>query len=124
MDWYKSIRDEQNEKLSSLQSTIQEIRNYYSELIKNKSHERDEKIKSIQREIDKLNCEIICKYLPFKIGDMIYYQCKGSGYYGIFKGVEDNQLIMEVCTKGGTPKNYEFRTYLDTDYYYFSKVEK
>lgn len=132
MSWEDNIIEEMqiNDKLNLYKAELLIINKDYYKIIndleneiKIKKIERDDKLNCIQNNISKIKCEIIERHLPFKVGDFIHYRCKGSGYYGIFKGIEEGQVVMDVCSKGGIPKNYQFRCYLDNNYWYFQKIK-
>ena len=71
------------------------------------------KIKSDKyNKLCKLNRErrvFILSNMPFKYGDRLFYHCdKGSGYYGIFKGIRNWKVVMEITTKTGRRKFKDF----------------
>ena len=78
--------------------------------------EMEEKIKPIEK-IYKAKTDVyIFEQLPFNIGDMLHYKCGGSGYVGIYKGIKNGWIYMDICNKSGELKGKEFSTpWLDFD---------
>lgn len=79
-------------------------------------------IAPIKSKVENLMHETIMDALDLHPGDKLFYECKGSGYYGIFKGYRDNKIVMDVHSKGWVNKNYEFVTPIDC-FYYFTKLK-
>lgn len=89
-------------------------KNYYN--YRDKINElQDSKVKEENRLIDerteKVN-KILNENVMFEKGEMLHFECHGSGYYGRFDKIEDNIIYMDVCTKGGIDKGFKFAKHI------------
>ena len=81
--------------------SFQEINSVIYDLSKQKQSE----IKPIEIKYDILIDKTIENNLPFIIGQIIKYNCKGSGYIGKYLGIENCHIKLSICTKSGVDKN-------------------
>jgi len=64
--------------------------------------------------------DFIKQNMGWNIGDMLFFSCRGSGYYGKYQGIEDGDIILEVHSKGGINKNKTIEIYSGS----FDRIEK
>lgn len=94
-----------SEKLKEFRTLESDIRVDSAHKIYHIQTERDEKLRALKQD---RRMVIFCN-MPFRYGDRLYYYCdKGSGYYGIFKGIRNYKVVMEITTKTGRRKFRDF----------------
>lgn len=55
----------------------------------------------IQKKYNDIIASMLSKELPYKVGDIIYFYCTGSGYYGEYVRCTDSTIILLKTNKQG-----------------------
>lgn len=105
-----AITDSGDEKISKYNQTIKSLGDEeYNQIkpIRDIIEEMEQKINDIKalyrKQYDLVTNELFNDL--FSIGSIIKYNCKGSGYMGIYEGFNDKgKVILNICNKQGISK--------------------